>query len=305
MRKSVAAKRAAEQQKIHEHHNRHKRIAMWLLVPLAASLAMFALSFTNWLVSQQINRNSVQIKNDQREALAYAKLAKINAARNTETTARTEIEAEITTTNKTERTIAASRQVVNANLNDCATKNVSDIGVLINKNHCFSPNDWEPDDLTDVNGYPMRKEAAKYMNDMFTDSAAAGVTMNLSSTYRSYADQRTVYDDWVKTGGSTDIADIVSARPGYSEHQTGLAADFIAPGCVLECFAGTPAYTWLKTHAADYGYINRYPSGLSDITGYAPEPWHWRYVGIIAAKDMKSKGIQAYETYVTLQKNLQ
>lgn len=67
--------------------------------------------------------------------------------------------------------------------------------------------------------------------------------------------------------------------------------------CPLECFANSQAYTWLRAHAAEYGFIQRYPVGLTAITGYSPEAWHWRYVGSEVALDMKAKNIETLETY--------
>lgn len=135
------------------------------------------------------------------------------------------------------------------------------------------------------------------MTNMIQDATAAGQGFDLSSAYRSYDNQVTTYNTWVTVNGSAALADTVSARPGYSEHQTGLAADLKVGSCVLECFGTTSTYTWLREHAATYGFIERYPQGLSDITGYAPEAWHWRYVGPATAQDMKQKGIQTLEQY--------
>lgn len=128
-------------------------------------------------------------------------------------------------------------------------------------------------------------------------AVAAGLGFDLSSAYRSYSDQQVTYNNWVRVNGSQAAADTVSARPGYSEHQTGLAADLKVGGCALECFANTAQYTWLTQHAANYGFIQRYPVGLTSITGYSPEAWHWRYVGVATATDMKAKGIQTLEQY--------
>jgi D-alanyl-D-alanine carboxypeptidase len=132
---------------------------------------------------------------------------------------------------------------------------------------------------------------------MMNDAAASGNGFALSSAYRSYANQVATYNNWVAINGSAAAADTVSARPGYSEHQTGLAADLKVGSCVLECFGGTTQYAWLQAHASDYGFIERYPDGLTSITGYSPEAWHWRYVGPITAKDLKTKGIQTLEEY--------
>ena len=180
---------------------------------------------------------------------------------------------------------------------NCGVATPASITVVINKKHCFSPLDWAPGDLATVGGYPMRAEAAGQMIAMMNAAAAAGVGFELSSAYRSYANQVSVYSHWVAVNGSQAAADTVSARPGYSEHQTGLAADVKVGGCALECFRGKPAHLWLQANAHTYGYIERYPPGLTSITGYSPEAWHWRYVGAAIAGDMKAKGIQTLEQY--------
>lgn len=135
------------------------------------------------------------------------------------------------------------------------------------------------------------------MATMMNAAALAGTPFDMSSAYRSYANQVATYNNWVAVNGSQAAADTVSARPGYSEHQTGLAADLKVGGCALECFGSTSQYQWLKQHAADYGFIERYPQGLTSITGYSPESWHWRYVGTNIAQDMKAKSIQTLEQY--------
>ena len=92
-------------------------------------------------------------------------------------------------------------------------------------------------------------------------------------------------------------ADTYSARPGYSEHQTGLAFDVAAGSCVLDCFGTTSQYQWLQANAADYGFIQRYYAGYENITGYKAEEWHYRYVGTAVAKDMQARGIKTLEQY--------
>lgn len=297
MRKSVKTKRAAEQRKKHQAHERHKRIALWLTVILAASMCLFALSVTNWQANRQIKSATLQITADQRETQKYAQLAKINTAKRIEAEAKAKIEAEMEAAKQTERDIAKSRQTEPPASLTCGVTDPSSITIIINKKHCFSPIDWEPSDLVSIDGYFMRSEAAAQMSAMMASASAAGNGFSLTSTYRSYSNQQIVYNNWVQVNGSASAADTVSARPGYSEHQTGLAADLQTPGCALECFGGTSAFTWLTQNAANYGYINRYPAGLSSITGYAPESWHWRYVGTATAKDMKAKGIRTLEQY--------
>ena len=100
--------------------------------------------------------------------------------------------------------------------------------------------------------------------------------------------------------GATE-ADTVSARAGYSEHQTGLAVDLITPddpGCDFRpCFAHSPAGRWLATHAWRWGFIVRYQPATTAITGYQPEPWHLRYVGGPLAAELKREGVATLEQF--------
>lgn len=178
-----------------------------------------------------------------------------------------------------------------------AHQNPNTIDVVVNKKHCFNPVNFVPGDLSSYNGYVMSAKVIPDLTAMFGAAAAAGVPLSITSSYRSYANQVATYNNWVAVNGSTTAADTVSARPGYSEHQTGFAVDLAAGGCSLECFLTSAQYTWLSEHAAEYGFIQRYPVGLTSITGYSDEAWHYRYVGAAVAQDMKAKGIKTLEQY--------
>jgi D-alanyl-D-alanine carboxypeptidase len=131
---------------------------------------------------------------------------------------------------------------------------------------------------------------------MYDAADAAGVPFRVSSAFRSYGFQQGVYGNYVATRGRA-TADTFSARPGYSEHQTGLAVDlYDAQGCHLKrCYADTPSGAWVAKHAADYGFIERYPEGADDVTGYKWEPWHWRYVGVELAQYMREQKVETME----------
>lgn len=176
----------------------------------------------------------------------------------------------------------------------------SKVDVVINKKHCFSPIDYAPGDLTGYNGYLLSAKIVPNLTAMLNAAAAAGTPIDLYSSYRSYSNQVVAYNNWVKVNGSTAAADTVSARPSYSEHQTGFALDLAVGSCTLECFRNSAQYTWLQSHAAAYGFIERYPVGAESITGYNPEAWHWRYVGPTTAMEMKTKGIKTLEQLWTI-----
>lgn len=162
-----------------------------------------------------------------------------------------------------------------------------------NKKHPL-PDNYQPSDLVYVNvtqthgDTTLRKEAADAMIAMFDAAKADGVTLVLGSGFRDQAYQTNLYNMYVAQSGQ-EYADSISSRPGYSEHQTGLAADIKAPddGTFLdETFINTPQGQWLYNNAYRFGWILRYPEGKEDITGYAYEPWHYRYVGIETATAM-------------------
>jgi D-alanyl-D-alanine carboxypeptidase len=151
------------------------------------------------------------------------------------------------------------------------------LSVVVNKKHKL-PSDYVPN-LTNVRGASLRPEAASALETLLSDAEAAGLGVKIISSYRSYATQISTYNGYVNQYGQ-EYADTISARPGHSEHQTGLAVDVGGGGCDLEiCFGSTPFGEWLKTNAYKYGYIIRYPSGKEAETGYQYEPWHLRFVG--------------------------
>lgn len=170
------------------------------------------------------------------------------------------------------------------------------IDVLVNKKHCIQPITFEPSDLVATNGATVSAKAADAFNQLYAAAAAAGQPFYVTSSYRSYGSQASTYNKWVSTSGQVG-ADTYSARPGYSEHQTGLAFDVAASECTLDCFGSTPQYGWLQQHAADYGFIQRYHAGFEVITGYKAEEWHYRYVGVKVAKDMQARGVKTLEEY--------
>lgn len=151
---------------------------------------------------------------------------------------------------------------------------------LVNKMRPFAQKDWAPSDLVDFEGQQLRAEAAQAARTMMDAAKAEDVTLTVSSAYRSYAVQQQTYQHWVSVNGQK-VADQLSARPGYSEHQTGLAIDFSSPeGCRLEeCYEDTRAGRWLAKNAQNYGFILRFPKGQQAVTGYLFEPWHYRYLG--------------------------
>lgn len=179
-----------------------------------------------------------------------------------------------------------------------STSDPSSPWVVVNKQHPLQPLSYAPSDLVGVgSGQLMRSEAASALSTLLQASAQAGQSMSALSGYRSYATQSAVYNNYVRTDGQAS-ADTYSARPGHSEHQTGLAVDVGNGTCNLyACFGNTAAGQWLAANAHLYGFIIRYPDGKTAITGYQYEPWHLRYVGVDLATEMQSKKISTLEEF--------
>jgi D-alanyl-D-alanine carboxypeptidase len=184
--------------------------------------------------------------------------------------------------------------------------NPKEIAVLVNKSFRL-PEGYKPDPLVEPNvpfifegkseKRMLRKEAAEALEKLFAAAKADGVSLAGVSGYRSEATQATLYNNYVKKDGM-EAADKYSAKPGTSEHQTGLAIDVSGSTgkCAAEdCFAGTKEAKWLVDHAAEHGYIIRYLKGKESITGYQYEPWHIRFVGKEIAKEIMDKGITLEE----------
>lgn len=124
-------------------------------------------------------------------------------------------------------------------------------------------------------------------------AAKAGYSLYISSGFRDYETQEVIYNRYVANDGKAN-ADRYSARPGHSEHQTGLAIDLNG---VSDSFGDTPTGKWVAAHCHEYGFILRYPKGKEAQTGYMYEPWHIRYVGKTAAANIAASGLCLEEYY--------
>ncbi len=176
--------------------------------------------------------------------------------------------------------------------------------ILVNKKHDL-PSDYEPNDLVKPNvksnksGLSLRQEAALAIEEMFNKALEDDITLVLGSSYRSYSYQSKLYNNYVAKDGE-EKANKYSAKPGQSEHQTGLAADISdASGSnyLKQSFKDTPEGIWLKDNAHNFGFILRYPEGKEEITGYMFEPWHFRYVGIEEATKIYNSNLTFEEYY--------
>ena len=193
---------------------------------------------------------------------------------------------------------ATSPAVATIDLTAFSTTDPASPWVIVNKAHPLDPRTYAPSDLTIVHGYYIRSIAAADLTALLDAAATDGVTLTLRSTYRSYAKQVGVYDALVAQVGR-EQADRVSARPGYSEHQTGLAVDIgssTTSACDFEaCFADTVEGRWVAANAGRFGFLVRYTAADEAVTGYAPEAWHLRYVGRPLAAAMAAAGVTTLE----------
>ena len=130
------------------------------------------------------------------------------------------------------------------------------------------------------------KDAYQKYKEMDADATSLGLNIWIQSGYRSYGLQETLYNNYVKKDGKL-AADTYSARPGHSEHQTGLAFDL---NTINDAFQYTDEGKWINENAYLYGFILRYPKGKEEITGYKYESWHLRYVGEELAKTLYNNG---------------
>ena len=174
--------------------------------------------------------------------------------------------------------------------------------VVVNKARPLVPADYVPGNLSSIDGQFLRADTAEALSSLQEAAAAEGVDVRAISGYRPYPDQAALYSGYTSLYGQGQ-ADAISARPSYSEHQTGLAVDIGAPdgSCALQaCFQDTAAGAWAAENAHRFGFIVRYPAEGPEVTGYAYEPWHLRFVGQGTARGMEESGIATLEEYLGL-----
>jgi len=167
-------------------------------------------------------------------------------------------------------------------------------GILIANKKYPLPEDFNPGE---------NAEARAAFEQMATDAKALGFDLVAFSGFRSYEYQTTLYNNYANRDGK-EAADRYSARPGHSEHQTGLAFDIGEKSredlWLTAEFGETPAGKWLADNAYKYGFILRYPEGKEDVTGFMYEAWHFRYLGVEKATEVKQTGL-TLEEYLSVE----
>jgi zinc D-Ala-D-Ala carboxypeptidase len=177
--------------------------------------------------------------------------------------------------------------------------------ILVNKQYPVDQ-DYKPDDLVamkyyaperEASGRYMREQAAVAFNQLVEAAALDGIELKMTTAFRSYGYQKIIFDNYANQYGE-EAANIFSAKPGQSEHQTGLAVDVSSPSInyeLTEAFGDTPEGKWLSINAHEFGFILRYPKGKEAVTGYMFEPWHLRYVGLFVAKEIYNEDLTLEE----------
>lgn len=188
--------------------------------------------------------------------------------------------------------------------------NQESLTVLANKNNALDesqvPSDLVTIDVPYAIENPevrqLREEASEQLSIMFDEALSDGIELIARSGYRSYNTQEELYTNYVNANGQ-EAADRFSARPGTSEHQTGLAMDITSESVdlqLVESFEDVPEGEWLAENAHRFGFHLRYPEGKENITGYQFEPWHYRYFGEDLATHLYENGL-TYEEFLEQQ----
>ncbi len=194
---------------------------------------------------------------------------------------------------------------VNSNLDKTFYKDVlqtdleKDNLLIVNKFY-YLEEDFIPDNLVSIDSKygrgEIKEEAYQAFLELYEEASKEDLHPYISSPYRSYNRQNQLYTNYSNKDG-INKADTYSARPGYSEHQTGLAMDLgTSNNTNINDFENSKEFEWMQKNAHKYGFILRYPKGKEYITGYMYEPWHYRYVGVEAATYIYEHNI-TYEEY--------
>lgn len=201
-------------------------------------------------------------------------------------------------TSPSTRTLRRPAEPAHLDLMQRSTDDPASTWVVVNKARPLVPAGYEPADLVTVQGYQVRSSVQEPLTALLAAAAADGVQLGIRSAYRSAGYQEEVYRSWTEQLGAAR-ADEVSARAGHSEHQTGLAVDIgstTRPECDFEdCFDTTAEGAWVAAHAREFGFLVRYTAANQDVTGFAPEGWHLRYVGTDLVAELERQGVTTLE----------
>ena len=197
--------------------------------------------------------------------------------------------------------IKSDWQVFLQSLNDVLQDDKNDLFILVDKKHHLKK-EFVPYDLVELKGnafykvnrarHKLTPQAEEALMNMSRSAKKDGITIMVSSTYRTYEYQVNLFSRYAKQYGEKE-ADRFSARPGATQHRLGTVIDF---GSISDEYAETKAGKWLYANAGKYGWSLSYPKGFEDVTGYKWECWHYRFIGVKACKFQKKyfEDIQQY-----------
>ncbi len=263
-------------------------ISVSVLLLLSAILTPLFYTQENDIVTEETNSSALQENTSVEEI----------------TTEETTLEKENTT--NTAEEISAEKTTTSDDIENTSKEisDTDDIVILINSSHML-PDDWEVKLIKIDNGQNADERAYKPLMQMLNDCKKAGYNPLVCSSYRSHARQTELYENklnsYLKSGLSQTAAEEETskwiARPGTSEHESGLAFDIVSKEYQVldEKQDNTGCQKWLMKHCYEYGFILRYPKDKTDITEINYEPWHYRYVGISAANIMKNENLTLEE----------
>lgn len=200
--------------------------------------------------------------------------------------------AELRTLLSLKSILAPDREIVLTITDDMTLTHVSKINAL--------PASYIPSNLVELTGVKtfrkelLRADILPYLQALIAEAARAGLNLGVGSAYRSYFQQEKTFLDWVASVG-WEVASLVSARPGHSEHQLGTTLDLALTTPNFADFRQSPAAPWVAENAHRFGFVVSYPAGKEAITGYVHEPWHIRWVGIELATKLHKSGLTLEE----------
>ena len=175
--------------------------------------------------------------------------------------------------------------------------------LLLTNKFYYLDNTYNSDDMVKVSkkysygeNQMLTNETYNAFIEMFNAAKSEDLTLIINSSYRSYEDQEQIYNE-LKSSKGEESANKIAAKPGHSEHQTGMAIDIQTYGSTANTFEEFEEFNWLKENAYKYGFILRYPKGKEYITGYEYESWHYRYVGTEVATYIYENNITFDEYY--------
>lgn len=190
--------------------------------------------------------------------------------------------------------LAPERETLLAITGDMILAHVNKVNVL--------PADYVPPGLVEITAIKtfrqeyLRADVLPYLQALVAAAASAGHDLSIASVYRFYFQQEQTFLNWVESVG-WEIAVLVSARPGHSEHQLGTTVDLALSRPDFLSFRGSPAAPWVAENAYRFGFTVSYPDGKEAITGYVHEPWHIRWVGVDLAAQLYQEGITLEEYF--------